>query len=413
MSKVLIIGGGIVGLTSAYYLQKRGYEVTILDKGDITDNCSFGNAGMIVPSHFVPLAAPGMIQQGIRWMFDSKSPFYVRPSLNANLVSWGLKFMKHATAKHVSQAAVPLRDLSLLSKKLYEGLAKEPEFDFELTKNGILAFYKTEKAAEEEAHLAARAIELGLDMAVLTADECRALQPDLKLDVLGAVHYRCDAHLYPTKLMDALLKYLIKNGVNIQRNKEVDKIETSGNRITKVFAGNTSWEADEYILATGSWSPAVAKMADVKISLMPGKGYSFMEPEPRQRVTIPALLCEARVAITPMNGQIRYGGTMELDKINTRINMQRVKGIVESVPAYFPDLKPAVPAEKDIWYGFRPSSPDGLPYIGRCKKRENLIIATGHGMMGLSLGPATGLLVSQIVSGIATDINIEPYALVR
>jgi len=413
MSKVLIIGGGIVGLTSAYYLQKRGYEVTILDKGDIADNCSFGNAGMIVPSHFVPLAAPGMIQQGIRWMFDSKSPFYVRPSLNANLVSWGLKFMKHATAKHVSQAAVPLRDLSLLSKKLYEGLAKEPDFDFELTKNGILAFYKTEKAAEEEAHLAARAIELGLDMAVLTADECRALQPDLKLDVLGAVHYRCDAHLYPTKLMNALLKYLLNNGVNVVRNKEVDKIETSGNRITKVFTGNTAWEADEYILAAGSWSPAVAKMADVKISLMPGKGYSFMEPEPQQRVSIPALLCEARVAITPMNGQLRYGGTMELDKINTRINMQRVKGIVESVPAYFPDLKPAVPAEKDIWYGFRPSSPDGLPYIGRCRKRENLIIATGHGMMGLSLGPATGLLVSQIVSGIATDIKMEPYALVR
>lgn len=413
MSKVLIIGGGIVGLTSAYYLQKRGYEVTVLDKGDITDNCSFGNAGMIVPSHFVPLAAPGMIKQGIRWMFDSKSPFYVRPSLNGNLINWGLKFMKHATAKHVSQSAVPLRDLSLLSKKLYEGLAKEPDFDFELTNNGILAFYKTEKAGEEEAHLAARAIELGLDMAVLTADECRALQPDLKLDVLGAVHYRCDAHLYPTKLMNALLKYLLNNGVKIERNKEVDKIETVGNRIMKVFTGNTAWEADQYVLATGSWSPAVAKMADVKISLMPGKGYSFMEPEPQQRLTIPALLCEARVAITPMNGQIRYGGTMELDKINTRINMQRVKGIVESVPAYFPDLKPALPAEKDIWYGFRPSSPDGLPYIGRSEKRENLIIATGHGMMGLSLGPATGLLVSQIASGIATDLKMEPFAVVR
>lgn len=413
MSKVLIIGGGIVGLTSAYYLQKKGYEVTVLDKGDITDNCSFGNAGMIVPSHFVPLAAPGMIKQGIRWMFDSKSPFYVRPSLNGNLINWGLKFMKHATAKHVSQSAAPLRDLSLLSKKLYEGLAKEPDFDFELTNNGILAFYKTEKAGEEEAHLAARAIELGLDMAVLTADECRALQPDLELDVLGAVHYRCDAHLYPTKLMNALLQYLLNNGVKIERGKEVDKIETVGNRIMKVFTGNTAWEADQYVLATGSWSPAVAKMADVKISLMPGKGYSFMEPEPQQRLTIPALLCEARVAITPMNGQIRYGGTMELDKINTRINMQRVKGIVESVPAYFPDLKPALPAEKDIWYGFRPSSPDGLPYIGRSEKRENLIIATGHGMMGLSLGPATGLLVSQIASGMATDLKMEPFAVVR
>ncbi|WP_343524563.1 FAD-dependent oxidoreductase [Pedobacter sp.] len=413
MSKVLIIGGGIVGLTSAFYLQKRGYEITILDKGDITDNCSFGNAGMIVPSHFVPLAAPGMIKQGIRWMFDSKSPFYVRPSLNVNLINWGLKFMKHATAKHVSQSAVPLRDLSLLSKKLYEGLAKEPDFDFELTNNGILAFYKTEKAGEEEAHLAAKAVELGLDMAVLSADECRALQPDLKLDVLGAVHYRCDAHLYPTKLMDALLKYLVNNGVKIERGKEVDRIETAGNRITKVFTGNIAWEADQYVLATGSWSPAVAKMAGVKISLMPGKGYSFMETEPQQRLTIPALLCEARVAITPMNGQIRYGGTMELDKINTRINMERVKGIVESVPAYFPDLKPAVPSEKDIWYGFRPSSPDGLPYIGRSEKRENLIIATGHGMMGLSLGPATGLLVSQIVSGIATDLKMEPYAVTR
>jgi D-amino-acid dehydrogenase len=413
MSKVLIIGGGIVGLTSAYYLQKKGYEVTILDKGDITDNCSFGNAGMIVPSHFVPLAAPGMIKQGIRWMFDSKSPFYVRPSLNANLINWGLKFMKHATAKHVSHSAEPLRDLSLLSKKLYEGLAKEPDFDFELTNNGILAFYKTEKAGEEEAHLAARAIELGLDMAVLSVDECRALQPDLKLDVLGAVHYRCDAHLYPTKLMNALLKYLTNNGVNIIRGKEVDKIETTGNRIMKVFTGNQAWEADQYVIATGSWSPAVAKMADIKISLMPGKGYSFMEPEPQNRLTIPALLCEARVAITPMNGQIRYGGTMELDKINNRINMQRVKGIVESVPAYFPDLKPAIPAEKDIWYGFRPSSPDGLPYIGRSEKRENLVIATGHGMMGLSLGPATGLLVSQIVAGMATDLKLEPFAVVR
>ena len=413
MSKVLIIGGGIVGLTSAYYLQKKGYEVTILDKGDITDNCSFGNAGMIVPSHFVPLAAPGMIKQGIRWMFNSKSPFYVRPSLNGSLINWGLKFMKHATSKHVNQSAEPLRDLSLLSKKLYEGLAKEPDFNFELTNNGILAFYKTEKAGEEEAHLAERAIELGLDMAVLSAAECSALQPDLKLDVLGAVHYRCDAHLYPTKLMNALLKYLTANGVKIERGKEVDKIETAGNRIMKVFTGNEAWEADQYVIATGSWSPAVAKMADLNISLMPGKGYSFMEAEPQNRLTIPALLCEARVAITPMNGQIRYGGTMELDKINNRINMQRVKGIVESVPNYFPDLKPALPVEKDIWYGFRPSSPDGLPYIGRSEKRENLIVATGHGMMGLSLGPATGLLVSQIVAGMATDLKLEPFAVVR
>ncbi|WP_316830112.1 NAD(P)/FAD-dependent oxidoreductase [Pedobacter aquatilis] len=411
MSKVLIIGGGIVGLSSAYYLHKKGYEITVLDKGDITDNCSFGNAGMIVPSHFVPLAAPGMIKQGIRWMFDSKSPFYVRPALNLNLINWGLKFIKNATAKHVAAAAQPLRDLSLLSKKLYEDLAKEPGFDFELTGKGILAFYKTEQAAEEEAHLAEKAIELGLDMAILNAAECKTLQPELTLDVLGAVHYRCDAHLYPGKLMNNLLQFLEQNGVKIIRNKEVDKIECNGNRITKVFTGNEVWEADNYLLASGSWSPAIAKMAGVKVSLMPGKGYSFMEPEPLKRLTIPALLCEARVAITPMNGQIRYGGTMELDKINTNVNMERVKGIVESVPKYFPDLQPALPAENKIWYGFRPSSPDGLPYIGRSEKMKNLIVATGHGMMGLSLGPASGLLVSQLVAEQVTEMEIAPFAL--
>ncbi|RNL56131.1 NAD(P)/FAD-dependent oxidoreductase [Pedobacter jejuensis] len=411
MAKVLIIGGGIVGLSSAYYLHKKGFQVTVLDKSNVVDNCSLGNAGMIVPSHFVPLAAPGMISQGIRWMFDSKSPFYVRPSLNLNLVNWGLKFMKHATVKHVAAAAEPLRDLSLLSKKLYQDLASKPDFDFELTNNGILAFYKTEKAGEEEAHLAKRALELGLDMAVLNAAECKALQPELELDVLGAVHYRCDAHLYPGKLIKNLIQYLEQNGVKIMSNRAVDKIESDGSRITKVFTGNEVWEADEFVLASGSWSPAIAKMINLNISLMPGKGYSFMEPEPKNRIIIPALLCEARVAITPMNGSIRYGGTMELDKINTRINMQRVKGIVESVPKYFPDLKPQLPAQDKIWYGFRPASPDGLPYIARSIEKKNLIVATGHGMMGLSLGPATGLLVSQIIANERAEISLDAFKL--
>jgi D-amino-acid dehydrogenase len=410
MSKILIIGGGIMGLSSAYFLQKAGHEVTILEKGDLSDNCSFGNAGMIVPSHFVPLAAPGMIQQGIRWMFNSKSPFYVKPSVNPDLISWGMKFMKHANAGHVARSAKPLLEISLLSKKLYEELSTQPDFDFGLVEKGILMFYKTEKAGEEEAHLAESGRKLGLDMAVLNAKECQALQPELALDVLGAVHYRCDAHLYPGHLIAALLKHLEANGVKIHRNQEVTKIETLNGKITGVWTGTTEWHADQYIIAGGSWSPAIARMVNLKVPLMPGKGYSFMEKEPRQRMQIPALLCEARVAITPMNGGIRYGGTMELAQMNNRINMNRVKGIVESVPKYFPDLHPVVPSEKDIWFGFRPSSPDGLPYIGRSGKYSNLIIATGHGMMGLSLGPATGLLVSQVADDAVTPIDIGAFS---
>lgn len=410
MSHVLIIGAGIVGLSSAYYLQKQGHQVTVLDKGEVTDSCSFGNAGMIVPSHFVPLASPGMVQQGIRWMFNSKSPFYVRPSADLSLINWGLKFLKSANSGHVARSAVPLRDLSLLSKQLFETLAAEPGFEFELKNNGILAFYKTEKVAEEEAHLAGKAKELGLDMGVLNAAECQLLQPELQLDVLGAVHYRCDGHLYPQKLMGALVHYLEHNGVNIVRGSEVSRIEQNGKEITKVFTGERAWKADHYVLASGSWSPAVAKMMDIRVPLMPGKGYSFMEIEPEQRMTIPALLCEARVAITPMNGSIRYSGTMELDKINQRVNMQRVKGIVEAVPKYFSNLHPQLPAAEQVWFGFRPSSPDGLPYIGHSTKLKNLVVATGHGMMGLSLGPATGALVSQLISGQQTDIDIKAFS---
>ncbi|MGI4805240.1 MAG: NAD(P)/FAD-dependent oxidoreductase [Janthinobacterium lividum] len=413
MADVLIIGGGIIGLTSAFYLQKAGYQVTILDKGDLTDNCSSGNAGMIVPSHFVPLAAPGMIKQGVRWMFNSKSPFYVKPSLNPTLISWGMKFLKHANERHVQDSAIPLRDLSLLSKKLYQDLEHEAGFNFGLVDKGILMFYKTEQAGEEEAHLAKRANELGLDMQVLNVAECKKLQPELNLDVLGAVHYRCDAHVYPNDLILGLIDYLKKNGVKIVQNQLVTKIETAGNQISKVFTGQKDWTADHYVIAGGSWSPAIARMVNLNVPLLPGKGYSFMVDEPQNRMTIPALLAEARVAITPMNGHLRYGGTMELDKINTRINMKRVEGIVESIPKYFPDLKPEIPAEKDIWFGFRPASPDGLPYIGRPNQFKNLVIATGHGMMGLSLAPATGKLVSETISEKPTTISTKAYSVNR
>ena len=409
MSHVLIIGAGIVGLSSAYYLQKQGHQVTVLDKGEVTDSCSFGNAGMIVPSHFVPLASPGMVQQGIRWMFNSKSPFYVRPSADLSLINWGLKFLKSANSGHVARSAVPLRDLSLLSKQLFERLAAEPGFEFELKNNGILAFYKTEKVAEEEAHLAGKAKELGLDMGVLNAAECQLLQPELQLDVLGAVHYRCDGHLYPQKLMGALVHYLEHNGVNIVRGSEVSRIEQNGKEITKVFTGERAWKADHYVLASGSWSPAVAKMMDIRVPLMPGKGYSFMEPNSEHKIIHPALLIEARVAVTPMNGQVRFGGTMELAALNDKINMNRVEGIVNSIPQYYPELQVDVPEKDKIWYGFRPCSPDGLPYLGYSKKLKNLIVAGGHGMMGISLGAATGKIVAELADRTSLSADIKLY----
>jgi D-amino-acid dehydrogenase len=413
MQNIVIIGGGIIGLSCAYYLHKTGHKVTVLEKGSLDDNCSFGNAGMIVPSHFVPLSAPGMIEQGMRWMFDSKSPFYVRPSFNLDLFKWGLKFMKNATEAHLKHSAVPLRDLSLLSKSLYQELANQQDFDFGLENNGILMLYKTEKTGEEEMHLAEKAKALGLDVAILSVKEAQLLQPDLQLNVAGAVHYRCDAHLSPQVLMKQLTAYLEKVGVVIKRNSEVVKIDHHRSRISKVHTPQSVYEADQVVIAGGAWSAAVAKLAGLKISLMPGKGYSFMIDEPAKRMHIAALLMEARVSVTPMTNQVRFGGTMELGPLNNKINMNRVKGIVESIPQYLPDFNPEISEISKIWYGFRPCSPDGLPYIGRADKYQNLLIAGGHGMMGLSLGPATGKLISELIAEQPVSVNIEAFSPAR
>jgi D-amino-acid dehydrogenase len=414
MSKAIIIGGGVIGLFSAYYLRKSGWEVEIVEQGDLSDNCSFGNAGMITPSHFVPLAAPGMVEQGIRWMFDSKSPFYVRPSFNPELISWGLKFIKSATKKHVERSARPLTDISVLSKQLYLEFAADSKLEFGIEDKGILMLFKTAKMVEEEQHLAAEAADLGLDAQYLSPEQCSELQPGINLDIAGAVHYHCDAHLYPNKLMRVLVKFLEEQGVNIHRNTRIEHIDHQNGKITGLRSADKEFKGDAYVIATGSWSPAVAKLTGIKVPLMPGKGYSFMVPQDEaKRMTIPAILCEARVAVTPMNGSIRYGGTMEVGKINQQINMNRVRGIVESVPKYFPDFKPAVPAEKDIWFGFRPVSPDGMPYIGLSAKYSNLAVATGHAMIGLSLGPATGKLIAEVLSGEATSVDMEAYKVER
>jgi len=405
---ILIVGGGIVGLTSAYYLARRGWTVTIVDQGDFSDNCSYGNAGMIVPSHFTPMAAPGIVAQGIKWMFDSRSPFYVKPSLNRSLITWGVQFLKHANAQHVNRSAPHLLALNNLSKSLYDELAVELDQEFGLAHRGILMLYKTPQVAEEEAHLAEQAQTLGLDAVVLTRDEIQALEPDVRLNILGGVHYRSDSHLYPPALIEQLIARVRLLGVRFVPNARVTAFRKSGNNIAEIITTAGAFKADQLVLTGGAWLRELGKMAGLRIPLMPGKGYSFMTDAFAGKLRHPALLLEARVAVTPMGGQVRIGGTMELAPVDHRINMRRVEGIVNAVPGYYPDHQISVPNPETIWHGFRPCSPDGLPYLGRSKKLHNVIIAGGMGMMGLSMGPAAGKIVSELFeeSSLSTDISL-------
>jgi len=409
MSKALIIGGGVIGLSTAYYLSKSGWEVSLIDRSDLRDNCSYGNLGMIVPSHFVPLASPGIVSQGIRWMFSRKSPFYVQPSLNPALLSWGIKFIRSANPAHVEYAAPFLKDLNVYSRELYQAIAKEPGFDFSLEQKGILMYYKTGQTGEEEVRLAEKAQKLGLDAVPLSPAGVRALEPGLEMDILGAVHYRCDAHLYPNDFVAQLVGKLKNMGVSFRTDEPVTGMVRNGRSVQEVRTKDGVYRADAYVLAGGASLPGLARMAGLRISLMPGKGYSFTLPHPERKLNVPAILCEARVAITPMAGRMRYGGTMEIAPLNRVVRMNRVEAIVDSVTRYFPGLRPPMPKAADVWYGFRPCSPDGLPYLGYAKGLDNVLVAGGHSMMGLSLGPASGKVIADLASHRKPEVAIDAF----
>jgi len=413
--KATIIGGGIIGLSSAFYLQKSGWEVTVLDKGDFLDNCSYGNAGYICPSHFIPLATPGIVMKGLKWMWNSKSPFYVQPRFDWNLISWGLKFMRSATAKKVEAAAIPLRDIALLSQSMYETWTKIPGFDFAYQHKGLLEIFQTEAGGEHAHHAYEKAHELGLtDTVLLSKDELQQLEPGTAINALGALLFKCDSHCYPNQLMTNLIAYLKQQGVKLIPNSEVIKFEKDQSRIKKVITSSASFESDEVVIATGSWGKQTAGLLGLSIPLMPGRGYSVTLENSPYKVNYPAVLIEGRVAITPMNGnKIRFGGTMEITSHETPPRMSRVQGILDAVKRFYPDFDVPFPPKEKIWYGYRPCSADGLPYIGRIKKINNVTVATGHSMLGLSFGAGTGKLVNEIIIKFQTILNIMPFHVER
>lgn len=404
-----IIGGGIIGLSSAYYLTKAGHKVTIFEQGDMKDGCSYGNAGMIVPSHLVPLAAPGMISKGIRWMFNSSSPFYVKPRLSGDLIKWGYHFYKSATKEHVAKSAPALKDISLLSKAMFKELSGELPFDFGYHERGLMMLYQTKETEHEEKETAALANAHGIEAHILSPEQVQRLEPDVKVSVRGGVYFPGDAHVTPQLFVTQLKKYLKDKGVVIKDQTSVTDFIVENGKVEVVKTAIGEYTFDEVVLATGSWSTPVAAKLNLYLPMQAGKGYSFTLQNVEKNVRIPSIFLEARVAITPMGNTLRFGGTMEITGVDHSVSMNRVKGIVDSIPKYYPGMQVNMPKKEDVWHGLRPCSPDGMPYIGKMVNLKNVTIATGHSMMGLSLGPGTGKLVAEIISGEKLSIGIKAF----
>jgi D-amino-acid dehydrogenase len=399
MKQIIIVGGGVIGLCVAWYCREKGHAVTVLERGPADgDCCSLGNAGLIVPSHIVPLAAPGMVSMGLKMMCNPESPFYIKPRLDPGLLNWGWKFMRASTQQHVERSAPLLRDLNFASKQLFEDFASLPEMEFGYTRKGLLNLCKSPERLHEETELAHFAKRLGMAADVLLPDEARRLDPGIDLDIAGAVYFPDDAHLSPNHFMACLTRLLLSRGAQIRYDAEVIGWEHVSGRVTGLHLRTGRVVGDEYVIAGGAWSPSLARPLGLKLPMQPGKGYSLTVAKPPQLPQVSYILMEARVAVTPMLGAVRFGGTMELSGLDLTIHPGRVRAIARSAEQYLPAFRPAVFDDARPWSGLRPCSPDGLPYVGRPERFSNLAIATGHAMMGLSLGPITGKIVAEILN---------------
>lgn len=399
-----------MGLCSALYASKRGHEVVVLDRRPESYlGSSFGNAGLVSPSHFIPLAAPGTLKLALKWMMNPESPFYLKPRLDLDLISWGLKFMRAATAERVTKAAPVLATLLLESQRGFEELAREWGNDFEFVRRGILNVCKTEATLEHETATGERGHALGIPTQRLDARQLAELEPGIRIDAAGAVLYPDDAHLSPGLFMKSLRRRL-QSAVELRWDTEVTGWKASRGRVESVSTRGGEVKGDEYVICGGAWSPTVVRSLGLHLPVQAGKGYSLTMPAPKQKPTRPLILMEGRVAVTPMGETLRFGGTMEIAGNDESVNPARVRGIMKTIPAYLPDFGPKDFEGIEPWCGMRPCSPDGLPYIGRFRKYENLVAATGHAMIGVSLGPGSGQLVAQIVSGETPSIDLGPVS---
>jgi D-amino-acid dehydrogenase len=356
------------------------------------------------------LAAPGVPQKVFAWMFRPDSPFHLKPRFNRNLLGWLWSFMTHCNQKHRDRSLPILGDLSQASAALYRDFARDPNLDFDHGDDGLLHIANTNKGfadlvSEAELHNA-----IGVKGTIVTSEEIPDYLPGLRTHVSGAVFYPEDQHVNPAKFVTQLVDQLPGENVSLHEETEVTGFNESGGRLASVETTKGKFTADHFVLAAGSVSPQLTRQLDIHVPVQPAKGYSITIPKPDGCPPTPLLLTESKVAVTPMGESLRFAGTLELTGHDDRLNLRRVQAIVDAVTQYLPDLKLPQPTEREIWHGFRPCTPDGLPIIGPTRRYNNLILATGHAMIGQTLGPATGLLVAQLIARQDPIVDPTPFS---
>lgn len=400
----VVIGGGVVGVCSAYYLAKRGYHVALIEQGEIGSGCSHGNAGLVTPSHSVPVAKPGILTKALKWSLHEESPFYIKPRFDLSLFSWLVRFAMSCRTGPMRKSIAVLKDLSFASLELHGQLAALEGMDHCYDRDILLSLYSSEKGLREGVEECRLLSQYGIASNVLTNAEVRELEPRARPSIVGGICHRDEAHLDPAKFVRGLACVTENLRVSTITGVAVTGFSISGGKISSVRTSRGDILTKSVVLAAGVWSPGVAKSLSLKVPVQAAKGYSVTVKSSSFSTSHALVLGEAKVIVTPMGPVLRFAGTLELAGLDFSINQRRVQAILRAVREY---LFTAGDFEVvETWCGLRPLTPDTLPIIGRSRLLSNLIIATGHGMLGLSLGPITGELVSQLLSDEMPSIDL-------
>jgi D-amino-acid dehydrogenase len=408
---VLILGGGVIGLSCAYYLLQAGRAVIVLEQGTAGCGSSHGNCGTLTPSHATPLAMPGMIGVALRALATPDAPLRIAPRRDLALWRWLFGFARRCNWHDFRAATLAKAPLLRHSRRLIEELVRRESLNCEFETSGTLYVFRDAAEFEHSSWLPRALGEAGLPIETLDGARAEALEPALKPGVVGAYFNPEDAHLRPDRYVAELARLVRAKGGMIEEDTHVHAIVRERSRIVRVATGRGDFAGREIVLALGAWTPDLARQLGLRVPIQPGKGYSITYARPEICPRIPLVLKERSVCVTAWSSGYRLGSTMEFAGYDTSLNRTRLDALRRGAAEYL--REPEGPRIVEEWYGWRPMTPDDLPMLGRAPGVENLVLATGHGMLGVSMSAVTGLLVSEVVSGKPPSLDLAPYSVTR
>ncbi len=406
---IVIVGGGVVGLATAVELVRRGHSTVVLDRSEIGAGCGIGSAGHIVPSHVIPLAAPGILGTLRREFGRSDRALSVAWTLSPSFWSWALSFMRHCTAGSADSAVPALDALGRLSAELTRELGATT--DIQYVADGLLDVYGSSKAFELACAHADELREHGVRVNSLDADETRRYEPAANEAVVGAIHFPDDGSVRPASLLRTLHDQAQDAGATLVPLTEVVGLRCDGDRVTGVSTTGGTFPAKHLVIAAGAWSGRLAHELDERVPVVGARGLSLTVDRPSTGPGRAMLLGEQHIAVAPYRDELRLSGWFELGKWSLNPDPRRIDQI-ETLTRSRLDFD-ATLSNRRTWAGLRPVTPDGVPIIGPSTRWRNVTIATGHAMTGLSMGLGTGRLVAQSIDGDPTDIDISRFSAER